>query len=168
MRFALLGGCNSLSRGVKCYGQCAGKKRPASRLMKGHRDTRAWTSSWEGCSTSGSGSAGTPWITKWLGLEGTLKIIHPTTGRDPFHQPRVLRAPSNLALSTARERATTASLGNLGQGLTTLIIQNFFLISYLNLPSFSLKPSLRVLSPHALVTAPLQLSRSPSRHWQLL
>ena len=60
MRFALLGGCNSLSRGVKCYGQCAGKKRPASRLMKGHRDTRAWTSSWEGCSTSGSGSAGTP------------------------------------------------------------------------------------------------------------
>jgi len=32
-------------------------------------------------------------------------------GRDPFHQPRVLRAPSNLALNPAREGAT--SLGNL-------------------------------------------------------
>jgi len=28
-----------------------------------------------------------------------------------FHQPRVLRAPFNLALSTAREGAATASLG---------------------------------------------------------
>jgi len=34
-------------------------------------------------------------------LEGTLKIIEfqpPATGRDPFHQPRLLKAPSNLAL----------------------------------------------------------------------
>jgi len=33
--------------------------------------------------------------------------------RDICHQARVLRAPSNLALSTAREGAATASLGNL-------------------------------------------------------
>jgi len=33
-------------------------------------------------------------------------------GRDPFPQPRVLRAPSNLALSPAREGAATASLGS--------------------------------------------------------
>jgi len=33
--------------------------------------------------------------------------------RDIFHQTRLLRAPSNLALNTAREGATTASLGNL-------------------------------------------------------
>ena len=33
--------------------------------------------------------------------------------RDIFHQPRVLRAPSNLALNPAREGAATASLGNL-------------------------------------------------------
>ena len=32
-------------------------------------------------------------------------------GRDPFHQTRVLRAPSNLALNPAREEAATASLG---------------------------------------------------------
>lgn len=30
-------------------------------------------------------------------------------------------------------------MGNLSQGLTTLIIKNFFLISHLNLPSFSLR-----------------------------
>jgi len=34
-------------------------------------------------------------------------------GRDTFHQPRVLRAPSNLALNTAREGTATASLGSL-------------------------------------------------------
>jgi len=44
--------------------------------------------------------------------------------RDVFHQPRLLRAPSSLALNTAREGAATASLGNLGQGLTTLTVKN--------------------------------------------
>jgi len=57
-------------------------------------------------------------------------------GRDNFHQPRLLIAPSNLALNTAREGAATASLGNLCQGLTTLRVQNFFLISDLNILSF--------------------------------
>jgi len=56
-------------------------------------------------------------------------------GRDIFHQTRVLRAPSNLALNPAREGTATASLGNLGQGLTTLMVKNFFLISNLSLPS---------------------------------
>ena len=58
-------------------------------------------------------------------------------GRDTFHQTKLLKAPSNLALTTAREGASPASLGNLGQGLTTLIVKNFFPISSLNLPSFS-------------------------------
>jgi len=61
-------------------------------------------------------------------------------GRDPFHQTRLLKAPSSLALNTAREGAPTASLGNLCQGLSTLRVENFFLISNLKLPSFSLKP----------------------------
>jgi len=39
----------------------------------------------------------------------------------------VLRAPSSLALNPAREGAATASLGKLGQGLTTLMGKNFFL-----------------------------------------
>jgi len=81
-------------------------------------------------------------ITEQFGLEGTLKIIWfqpPAVGRDIFHQTRLLRAPSNLAFNTAREGAATASLGNLCQCLTTLRVKNFFLISNLNLPSFSLK-----------------------------
>ena len=82
--------------------------------------------------------------------------------RDIFHQPRLLRAPSNLALNPARERAATASLGNLGQGLTTLKGKNFFLIS-------NLKSTLRQskatppLSYHSMSwsQAPLQLSCRP-------
>jgi len=82
-------------------------------------------------------------------------------GRDPFHQPRVLRAPSSLALNPAREGAATASLDNLGQGLTTLRMKNFFLTSNLNLPSFSQKPLRLILNP--LLPKPLQ---SPARGGQ--
>jgi len=63
-------------------------------------------------------------------LEGTSQIISfqpPAMGRDTSHQTRLLKAPSNLALNTAREGAATASLGNLCQGLTTLTVKNFFL-----------------------------------------
>jgi len=76
-------------------------------------------------------------------LEGTLKIIWfhpPAVDRDTFHQPRLLRAPSNL--HTAREGAATASLDSLCQCFTSLVVKNFFLISNLNLPSFILKPFL--------------------------
>jgi len=78
----------------------------------------------------------------------------PAIGRDTFHQTRLLRAPSNLASNTAREGAVTASLGSLGQGLTTLTVKNFFLILNLNLPSFSLKPLPLVLSLHVLTKTP--------------
>ena len=74
--------------------------------------------------------------------------------RDIFHQTRLLRAPSNLALNTVREGAATASLGNLCQGLTTLMVKNFFLMSNLNLPSFSVQPFPLVLSLHTLVNSP--------------
>jgi len=63
----------------------------------------------------------------------------------------LLKDLSNLALNTAREGAATALIGDLCQGLTTLIVKNFFLISNLKLPSFSLKPLSLVLSLHALV-----------------
>ena len=75
---------------------------------------------------------------EWFGLEVTLKII--SMGRDTFHQTTLLKALSSLALNTAREGAVTASLGNLCQCLTTLMVKNFFLISNVNLPSFTLKP----------------------------
>ena len=47
--------------------------------------------------------------------------------RDIFHQPRLLRAPSNLALNPAREGAATASLGNLFQYLTVLVVKRLSL-----------------------------------------
>ena len=74
-----------------------------------------------------------------LGWEGPFKdhLVQPLAmGKDTFHQTRLLRAPSSLALNAARERAATASLGNLCQGLTPLIVKNFFRMSNLNLPSF--------------------------------
>ena len=74
--------------------------------------------------------------------------------RDIFHQTRLLRAPSNLALNTAREGASTASLGKLFQCFTTLTVKNFLLISNINLPSFSLQPFPLVLSLHTLVKSP--------------
>ena len=87
-------------------------------------------------------------------------------GRDPFHQPRVLRAPSSLALNPAREVAATASLGSLGQGLITLMVKNFVLISILNLPSFSLKPLPCPVTPGPC-HKPLSSSLAdPFRHWQ--
>jgi len=75
-------------------------------------------------------------------------------GRDTFRQARVLQAPSNLALNTAREGAATASLGSLCQGLTPLRVKNFFLVSNRNMPSFSLKPLHLVLLLHVLVKSP--------------
>ncbi|KAK4827897.1 hypothetical protein QYF61_022320 [Mycteria americana] len=70
--------------------------------------------------------------------------------RDIFNQSRLLRAPSNLTLKVSRDGASTTSLGNLCQCFTTFIIKNFFLISSLNLPSFTLKPLPLVLSQQAL------------------
>jgi len=61
-------------------------------------------------------------------------------GRDIFNYTRLLKVLSNLPLNTSREWACTASLGNLFQFLTSLIVKNFFHISNLKLPSFSLKP----------------------------
>ena len=71
----------------------------------------------------------------WKGPERSSGSNPPAISRDIFHQTRLLRAPSNLAVNPAREGAATASLGNLGQGFTTLMGKNFFLISHLNLPS---------------------------------
>ena len=89
-------------------------------------------------------------------------------GRDIYHSMRLLRAPSILAWNVSRDGTSATSLGNLGQGFTILMVKNSFLLSSLSLPFSSLKPLPLVPSPPALVPAPLQLSRSPSRHWQLL
>ncbi|NXN49426.1 SLF1 protein, partial [Rynchops niger] len=63
----------------------------------------------------------------------------PAMSMDIFKENRLLQALSSRALNPSRDGAATASLGNLGQGLTPLTAKNFFPISHLNLPSFSLK-----------------------------
>ncbi|KAK4818643.1 hypothetical protein QYF61_016614 [Mycteria americana] len=65
-------------------------------------------------------------IIAWFGLEGTFTghlVQPPAMGRDIFHQIRLLRAPSNLALNVSRDGASTTSLGDLLQGFTTLTFQ---------------------------------------------
>ena len=78
----------------------------------------------------------------------------PAMGRDTFHQTRLLNAPSNLALNTSTEGASTTSLGNLFWCLTALMVKNFFFMANLNLLCFSLKALPLVPSPHALVKSP--------------
>jgi len=55
----------------------------------------------------------------WVGRDFKDYLVPtPAMGRDTFHQTRLLKAPSSLALNTSREGAATASLGNLCQCLT--------------------------------------------------
>ena len=56
------------------------------------------------------------------------------------HQMRLRRAPSNLALNASRNGVSTTSLGSLCQHLIIFWVKNPFLVSNLNLLSFSLKP----------------------------
>ena len=88
-----------------------------------------------------------------FGLEGTFKgpLVHPRPCNEQGHPHRLLRAPSNLTLNVSGHGASTTSLGNLFQCLTTLSIKHFFLTSSLKLPSSSFKPLRLVLSLQALL-----------------
>lgn len=77
-------------------------------------------------------------------------------GRDTLH--RLLRDPANLALNSARDVSSTASLDKLFLWLITLTVKIFFLILNLNLQSLSLKAFPLVLSLHALVKKSLSSS----------
>ena len=93
-------------------------------------------------------------LTDWFGWEGTFRghpVQPPAMGRDISNQMRVLRAPSNLAWNGSRDGASPTSLGNLGQGLTILSVNNFFLTPSLSLPSSSLKLLPFLLSLQTLV-----------------
>ena len=65
--------------------------------------------------------------------------------------------------SPARDGASPASLGSLGRGLTTLSVKNVFLLSWLNLPSFGLRPSPLVPLLQALLSSPSPSSHQPLR-----
>ena len=63
-------------------------------------------------------------------LEGTLRshlIQLPCTEQEHLQPDQVLRDPSNMILSVSRDGASTTSLGNLCQCLTTLIAKDSFL-----------------------------------------
>jgi len=68
-------------------------------------------------------------IIEWFWMEGTLRTIEfqtPSLGSDVPQQLRLPRAPSNMALNTPSDGASTASLHTLCQCLTG---KNFFLMS---------------------------------------
>lgn len=72
--------------------------------------------------------------TEQPGLEGTLEahqVPAPAMGRDIFLWVRMLKAPSNQS-SNAPSGASTTSLGNLSQHLTTLNVKNVLFIPNLN------------------------------------
>jgi len=88
-------------------------------------------------------------IIEWLRLEGTLRLPGsnpPAMDGRTFHQMRLSRVPFNVALSSSRDGASTASLDSLCECLTTIWAQNFFLKSSQDLPSSSLNPFPLVLS----------------------
>ena len=98
---------------------------------------------------------------EWFELEGSLKghlVQLSYSGQRHLQLHQVLRALSSLTLSV---RTFTTSLGNLCQCLASLILNNFFLISDLNLSSLSLKPFSLVVSQQNLQESLSPLSYSP-------
>ena len=67
------------------------------------------------------------------------------------HQTKLPRATSSLAFYASRDGASTTSLGNLFQCVTTIFVKNFLLISNQNLPCPSLKPFPLVLLLSTLI-----------------
>jgi len=67
----------------------------------------------------------------WVGKDLKAHLVsNPLPwARDTFHCSRLLKAPFNLVLNASREGASTASLGNLCQCTTTLIVKSLFLTS---------------------------------------
>ncbi|NXW52635.1 RNZ1 protein, partial [Nyctiprogne leucopyga] len=90
----------------------------------------------------------------WFGLEGTFKLIQfqaPCQQQGHLPLDQVAQSLSQPGLQHFQGGAATASLANLGHCLTTLTPKIFFLISNLNLPSFSLGPFPPVLALTALM-----------------
>jgi len=71
--------------------------------------------------------------------------------RDLYNKIRLLKAPSNLTLNVSRDGASVTTLANLFQCFTTIIMKKFYLLSNVNLPSLSLKPSSPILLQQALL-----------------
>ena len=100
-------------------------------------------------------------------LERILKALPVQLLCDEQGHPQLDQVVQSLEqpdLKSGKDEASTTSLGNLFQCLTTHTIKDFFLIFSLNLPSFSLKPFPLVLAKQSpkesvpfFLTAPLQV-----------
>ena len=95
-------------------------------------------------------------ITEWPGLKRTTMVIefqNPcyVQGHQPLHQA----AQSHIqpGLECLQQQGTHNLLGNLFQYVTTLCVKCFLLISNLNIPCLSWKPSPLVLSLSALINS---------------
>ena len=102
---------------------------------------------------------GVAWVEK--AHNDRLLSTPPAMCRVANHQTRLPRATCSLALNASRDGASTASLGNLFQCVTTLCVKNFLLLSNLNLSRLSLKPFPLVLSLSTLVNRCKQRSGDP-------
>ena len=85
---------------------------------------------------------------------GHLVPIPPLWAVTPSNGPGCSKPHPTWPWTLSRSGASTTSLGNLFQCLTTLRVKTFFLMSNLNLPSFSLNSLPLVLSLYALVKSP--------------
>ena len=105
-------------------------------------------------------------FSSWRAL---LKVILSNSSamiRDICSLIRLLRVLSSLTLNISKDGTSTTTLGNMFQCLITLIAKNFFLISSLNLPSFSLKPLPLVLSETLLRSLYSSFLQTPFRYWK--
>ncbi|KAK4817104.1 hypothetical protein QYF61_027967 [Mycteria americana] len=68
----------------------------------------------------------------WVGRE----LQGSSMGRDIFHKIGLLKALSNLTWNTSNDGASTISLGNLLQGLSTFTVKNVFLMFNIKLFKF--------------------------------
>lgn len=154
------GGFLSARRGVRPPEVCG----LASRIGPSHVWRMQSIVSQGGPSTSQSGpaqpgpTAGPSPKMRTEGTEGSdrnhrMVWVSPPRATDTTPPAQAAQSPPSLVL----DGAPAASWGTLG--LTSLRATNFFLISDLNLPSFSLKPS---LTPPAHKTALIKLQQSHS------
>lgn len=92
----------------------------------------------------------------WVGRDLKAYLITlPATGRNSFHYPRMLQAPSNLVLHTSSDGAATAFLDTPCQDFPTLPGKNFSSLTHQILLSVSLRPFLSLLSLSVCVKKPL-------------
>jgi len=89
-------------------------------------------------------------------VAGTLKLIWfqpPCHEQGPLPPAQGAQSSIQRGLEPCQGGGSHSFSGQLGQGLTTLMVKNFFLISNLNLPSVSLQPLVQFKGNKATVKA---------------